>query len=206
MQHLLPVGLPPLRERKPCSAPRNVFFFFVLRSLSSELNCKFQSSGAVWFIPDLLTLNLLQRSPRSLFLLPKEEPNRRFCSENFVADHSFNQNNLISAASLRLFGNEGVGGRTARMGYKALGAQIQTRTWPDSAQGFLKMKASTLLMAAVLLVAADAAPLKILNIIFDEIPKLNQTAMQVGGACPPHPTRSHFTELLFFFRTISWKI
>lgn len=47
------------------------------------------------------------------------------------------------------------------------------------------MKASTLLMAAVLLVATAAAPLKILNVIFDEIPKLNQTAMQVGGARPP---------------------
>lgn len=49
----------------------------------------------------------------------------------------------------------------------------------------MKMKASTLLMAAVLLVAAAAAPLNNLNVVFDEIPKVNQTFMQVGGANPP---------------------
>lgn len=69
------------------------------------------------------------------------------------------------------------------------------------------MKASTLLMAAVLLVAAAAAPLKILNVIFDEIPKLNQTSMQVGGAhLPAVPPLSHFKHLIVFFRTILWKI
>lgn len=188
---------------------KKLFFFFCCAHFQvNSIASLFQSSGAVWFIPDLLTLNLLQTSPRSLFLPPKEEPNHRFCSENFVADHSFNQTHLISAASLRLFGNEGVGGKTARMGYKALGVPIQTRTWPDQ----LKVPEDEGVHAPDDRDAAGGCsrcsspdPQRHLRRDSQTQPDLH-AGRRRPPACRPPPFPTLSTELFFFFRTILWKI
>lgn len=87
---------------------------------------------------------------------------------------------------MRLFCNEGVGGAQPGWAIKALDEPIQNKTSPDQLQTslkVLKMKASTLLTAMVLLLGAAAAP-NYLTIIFNEIPKLNQSSLQVGGAHP----------------------